>query len=171
MLQMDLLRPIRFLCLIFCMIVFGCQPPVNPDVAVAEYPPHSQPMTYHPHALSTLSLWRWEISSDPAYRGLQSDGKAIELPTEVQRLSLEPGSAVGFKMDGGQLFAVAGETRIPLAPGHYTWQLLSEEVHAHSKDDSGDGATGPPPSRPINGIDPETGLRQGSNRPSAQFGN
>jgi hypothetical protein len=154
---------IRLLCLMLCMLVVGCQH-VNPDVPVAEFPALAGVQTFHASGLSTLSLWRWEV--DPSAQQSTSDGKPVEVPSEVQRVNLEAGANAGFETEGQQLYAVAGAVRIPLARGHYTWQLVSQETHAApaggngGNGDGGGGGLGSTP--PANGIDPVTGLHEGN---------
>ena len=131
----------RSLLLIFsilCLAASGCQStPAYMDPPISECKGASITKDYKAPDTVVLSLWRWDVNSSfmvPPETPQQKNPQPVELPTEVQRVTVDGGAHVGFRRENGKLIAVAGETEIELSDGHYSWQLMSMDPRAQVSD-------------------------------------
>lgn len=116
--------------LFFCCIAGGCESATYIDPPVAEYKPASELTAYRQYDAAVVSLWRWEPNDSPmvkAAMAAQHESGPLELPVEIQRVSVGEDARVGFEKINGRLFAVAGDKRIALNEGHYSWHILTQD--------------------------------------------
>jgi hypothetical protein len=91
---------------------------------VAELGPRDTPAADGAPYKATYALYRWR---KPPEGAVPQTWVADQEVDQLYLRGLRRGDKVGFERDGsGQLFAVAGEEKIPLADGHYCWHITPE---------------------------------------------
>jgi hypothetical protein len=107
----------------------GCTAPLDPDKPVSEFP-QSSPHDFRSRGGAILSLCKWEPDTSPAAKAALAamhDKETIERCVIVEQCSIDDGQIAGFRRRDAAIFAIAGRRAIQLPPGHYTWQLLSQD--------------------------------------------
>jgi hypothetical protein len=118
--------PRALICSSAVMALIGCcsNPHGHSGQLVSELSPTEKPALEAAPYKATYALYRWNNPPEgtPPERWVADE--------EVERLYLRGlcrYDKVGFERDEkGQLFAVAGEEKIPLADGHYCWHITPE---------------------------------------------
>jgi hypothetical protein len=118
--------PRVIVCALAVVALVGCcsNPHGHSGQLVAELNPSEKAATETAPYKATYVLYRWR---NPPEGAAPETWTADE---EVERLylrGLRRWDKVGFERnDKGQLFAVAGEEKIPLQDGHYCWHITPE---------------------------------------------
>ena len=100
--------------LITGLIATGCEQTAPSDTTICDYQP-GKPVA------------QVKIGDPGLFALLRRDKLTNEgLATEVNQFEIDSGSNLGFQMDHKQLIAVAGPTTLPLDPGSYSWEAMTE---------------------------------------------
>jgi hypothetical protein len=107
-------RGVLFSILIAGIVASGCGSAAPLDTTVCDYKP-GKPVT------------QVNIEDPGVFALLRRDKLTSEgLATEVNQFQIDGGSKLGFQMDHQKLIAIAGPTTLPIEPGSYSWEALTE---------------------------------------------
>jgi hypothetical protein len=104
--------------LIIALILSGCQS--GRPMTVAEYRPAQAVIARGAPKSEVFELVRWQQATPASIH---------QIPVEVQRRYLDRGQPLGFARVDGKLFAVAGDSQLPLVEAHYEWKGVPVAGH------------------------------------------
>jgi hypothetical protein len=111
-----MLRSAMLVLLCAMIVLAGCQPSTKPKT-VSSISPDGQAKVVKARLGGQYQLFAFQTSS----------GAEAKTGEPLATHQLRRGDTVGFRSDANGLRAVAGDQSMPLAPGHYLWEMRADK--------------------------------------------